>query len=133
MILDVDARLLCAGAAKIPLSHRECRILEILARGSVVHWDNVIIAFYQGEEEPQDARNVIKVTLHRLKKKAGTVGIDCPVICRWGTGLSAREPIEVRKTCAVVTSSQVKPLADLLYSHPDRAAADRVLASLVVS
>lgn len=61
-----------------------CRVLErlLLKRNTLVRWDEVIEAAYPNpDEEPESARDSIKVTISR--HRALRIGIET----RWGSGL----------------------------------------------
>lgn len=126
MILDVDARVLIDGENVNKLSAREVTFLEALSDGGVVSFDRFIGILWP-EHEPDYAFNIIKVIACRLRR-------CLPIRSVWGKGYRLDGPLTVHSVGVrpiFIPAERRKDLQRILISHFDRAAADRVLASMV--
>jgi DNA-binding winged helix-turn-helix (wHTH) protein len=134
MILDIDTRELIDGGCHIRLSRLECALIEALARSPSGLSNVALVRFLWNGDAPDSARTIPSALIGRINKKLTEAG-RCPLIInRYGLGyrLTAAVDIRVAGIALVVIPGHLRPvLESLLYSHPDRVSADRVLASIV--
>ena len=130
MLLDVAYRRLVRGDQALSLTPLQCRIVETLARrGGVVSYDHLITVLWQADE-PDDAQGTLKVSVCLLRRKLRLGGWPALVVTAWGRGFYLCVPVEVRSAepLIVIPMAMGASLRRLLWSHPDRTAADQILS-----
>lgn len=126
MILDVDARVLIDGEKVTKLTKREVTFLEAISDANTVSYCKLIGIFWP-DNEPDYAKKMLEILACKLRRAL-------PIGNVWATGYRLGEPLEIRRSGPgpiLIPNEHRAILERLLYSHPDRAAADRVLASMV--
>lgn len=132
--LDADRRMLVSGSVAVRFTPKETMMVHVLASGRVVPLNDIISAVWRGNDS-EWARIAMQVVIHKIRKKTIASGLG-PVIANVrGRGFYALEPIIVvqSKPDWVVPGAMCKILEELLWSHPDKAKAERLLASMVIA
>jgi DNA-binding winged helix-turn-helix (wHTH) protein len=134
MILDLDARELIEGDCHIRLSRLECAFIEALAHSpSGLNYDALMQSMWRGDE-PDSAESGIGVVAHRVRQKLVKAGWRPLIGNLYGFGYRLALPVDIRTAgiaSVVIPGGLRAMLESLLYSHPDRVRADRVLACVV--
>ena len=130
--LDTATRILIDGDKAIRLTRHQCIILQALAPGLLVQVSTFIARIYaDADDEPDWPERVLRVRICQIRRCFREAGIDLAIKSDWSGGYILSRPIGTSDPGAVLPAADVQALQSLLYSHPDQAAADRVLARLV--
>jgi DNA-binding winged helix-turn-helix (wHTH) protein len=128
----MDRRELIDGDKSAKLTRREADFLELLAaspRVAISHQS--LIASLWPSDEPDSANLSLKVMAFHIRKKCDWAPV---ILTQWGFGFRIASPVEVRRAGPqpiFIRPDLRRSLERLLSTHPDHAAADRVLASFV--
>lgn len=134
VILDITCRELVEDGKTVRVTKRELDLLSALAKSSgCAPYDFLIAALWDIELEPEDAFNTMKVHVSKLRSKIRAGGMNPLIVTVFGRGLRLTRPVLIKDAVPdlIVPNKYRAELESLLYSHPNRAAADRVLASLL--
>jgi DNA-binding winged helix-turn-helix (wHTH) protein len=133
MILDMDRRELIDGDKWCRLTPRQADIVELLASGAPASYGSLIGSLWP-DDDPINPEGMLKTMVSTIRHRVRIAGVALCVVNRWGFGYRLDSPIEVRRAGVqpiFIRPEHRKTLERLLSTHPDHAAADRVLASFV--
>ena len=133
MILDTFTRTLIDGDRCACLSRLQCAIVEALARAGGGLKTNELISRVWGDDEPDNAISSLWVHVNGARERIIKAGIKPVILTVWGSGYKLAVEVEVRgsATPVVIPHEHRADLERLLFSHPDKMLAGRVLAAFV--
>jgi hypothetical protein len=131
MILNIPNRELIEGDVTVLLTPKEVQVLHALSRGGYVPTQRLVFVVY-GDGDAVNAELNVQIVICRLRKKLNAIGWTGLIISDYGRYTLSRTIKAVTPVDPIVIPGVFRgTLETLLYSHPNRAAADRVLASFV--
>jgi DNA-binding winged helix-turn-helix (wHTH) protein len=134
MILDLGYRELIDGDCRIRLSQLECAFIEALSRSPSGLSNKALMQSMWRGDKPDCARTVSSALMGRIHKKLDKAGQRPLISSIYGFGYRLERPVDILTAGigpVVIPGDLRAVLESLLYSHPDRVSADRVLACIV--
>ena len=110
----------------------ECRLLKSLARCQGVATFERLVTMLWPDDRSVDSVALLRVHVCKLRQRLRRAGWPDLVGNVWGRGFFLRVPVEVRDSelPLVIPVELRSSLRQLLLSHPDEAAADRILLAV---